>query len=829
MDEVRAHHHRVRPLPDPEAARRPLRRRRRNRFRTLVRIAVAVLLALVLLPALPWLAVALFVDVDTLRTQVEAAAQKVTGRALSLGRVTMLASLPPTFAAEDVIFANAPGGSRPDMLRIPYAEATLGILPLLSGRLDITSLVLSRPELVLEADAADTGNWQLAPLSADLRPGSARLSARPRWLRRHAAQERGLVTLELLRIREGRLAWRNDVGDWTSVDIRRLDAAAPGMTERGVLSAQIKHADRLVSISLNTGPLAGLHAAAGTAPWPLGLEIETPGAHVRIAGTLTRPAELRGYSLAVEGAAENLGDLQGLLHMRLPPLRKLVFQTRLADSGGAVPTMSGISVRARKLNLDSWVPGLRLAALDLAADSFDHPVQAELDGVFDHQRLHLAAALGAPASLLSPGRVPGLLPVELNIVAAGGELDVKGAIAAPERGTGLDLDVSGTIPDLGRLSPLVGFRLPGFRDITIGLHVADAPGGFHDGLAIRGIAIHSSEADLAGEMDLPFAGRAPLRAVLSGRSLDIDALGAAMEAAIGAGAPPPGAERAWTAGGWLIPTERLPIGWLTRNELDLRATVARLQLGGIEFRDVAAAVRLHDGTLTLDPVTAALPGGGLALQASFEGHGRFPPGSLSLRAKGLPARPVFGALGLPDDVTGTIELTAGLRSAGASWHELASGLTGQIGFAMSDVELDNRLLELAFGPSLRVAGLAWPGTGRQQGARTPARCFTARFDASAGFATLRDIVLDTPSLLLQADGALQLRDERIALRLRPSLPGSGQRVVPVRIGGVFSRTTIYPEQGVPEAAALPVSGPAPDACAAALLTVRAVASGIARP
>jgi AsmA protein len=832
MGRSRAYLPRVRRERAPPTALRPLRRRRRNRFRTLLRIALLALPVLVLLPALPWLTVALFVDVDTLRTQVEAAARLVTGRTLSLGRVTMLRSLPPTFAAEDVTFANAPGGSRPDMLRIPYVEATLGILPLLAGRLDITALLLSRPDLVLEADAADTGNWKLAPLPADLLPAGTPLSARPRWARRHAAQARAAVTLEQLHIREGRLAWRNDAGDWTSVEVRRLDAAAPGMAERGVLTAQLLHADRLVGVTLNTGPLGRLRDPAGIAPWPLDLEIETPGAHARIAGTLTRPAELRGYALAVEGAAENLGELQDLLHVRLPPLRKLAFQTHLADSGGAVPTISGISVRARESNLDAWVPGLQLAALDLAADSFDHPVQAELEGMFDHRPLHLAAALGAPASLLSPGRIPGRLPVELDILAAGAELAVKGAIAAPERGTGLDLDISGTIPDLGLLSPLLGFRLPGFRDITLGLHAGDAEGGFRNGLAIRNIAIHSSEADLAGELDLPFAGPAPVRAVLTGRSLDIDALGAAMGAAMAAGAAPPN-EPGGMAGGWLIPTGRLPLAWLTRNAFDLRATIARLQLGGTPLHDVTAVARLHDGVLTVDPLAATLPGGGLELTASLDGHGRFPPASVSLLATGLPARPVFGALGLPDDVTGTITVTASLRSAGASWHELASALSGQLGFAMSDAELDNRLLELVFGPALRVAGLAWPGTAAPgtpgHRARTPARCLTLRLDASAGLATLRSVVLDTPGLLLQVDGALQLRDERIALRLRPTAPGAGQHATAVRIGGVFSRTTIYPEQRAPEAEAPPASGPAPDVCAEALATARAVLPGLAQP
>jgi uncharacterized protein involved in outer membrane biogenesis len=728
----------------------------------------------------------------------------------------MLRSLPPTIAAEDVTFANAPGSSRPDMLRIPYAEATLGILPLLFGRLEINSLVFSRPDLVLETDPTGTGNWQFARRSGDVLLGRTRPSPRPRWARRHVAQERAVVTLEMLRIREGRLAWRDDTGNWTTVEVKRLDAAAPGMKDRGGLTAQITHADRTVNITLNTGRLALLRDVAPIAPWPVRLELDTPGAHASIVGTLTRPRELRGYALAVEGAAENLGDLQGLLHVRLPPVRKLVFKTRLTDSGGAVPIISGISLRTRESDLDAWVPGLSIAAFDLAADSFDSPVHAEFDGTFDHRPLHFAAESGPPAALLTPGRLPGRLPIDVNVEVAGGSLTVKGAIAAPEQGTGLDLDVAGRMPNLGALSPLIGYRLPAFRNITLGLHAGDAEGGFRRGVMLHDIALRSSEADLAGEMDVLFAERPAFRAVLNGRNLDIDAL----RAAIGeTEAPPSVPAPTETAAGWLIPSDRLHLDGLSANDLDLRINVAELRLGGTQFHDASLVARLRDGQLTVDPLSATLPGGGIELKGALNAHGRFPPVLLSVRAAGVPARPVFGALGLPDDVIGTMNLIADFGSAGASWHELAAGLTGQVGFAMSDAELDNHLLETVFGPALRAIRLSLPGAGAP-GGRTPARCLALRLDVKDGLAGLHDFVLDTPSLLLQGEGALQLRDERLALRLLPTQLGSGQPTPAVRIGGVFARTTIYPEQSAPALVAR-TDVPPPQLCADALAIARA--------
>ena len=795
----------------------PPHRRRRDRkrtFRVLRRIAFVILLLLVLLPPLPWLAVVLFVDVNSVRSGIETAVLHATGRTLSLGKVTMLRSLPPTLAAESVTFANAPGGSRPDMLRVPYAEATFGIVPLLFGQLEVRTLVLSRPDLVLECDPAGSGNWQFSPAMGE--PGAARphLSRRPRWARRHLAQARVAFTLEMVRIREGQIAWRNESGAWTTLDLRRLDAMAPAMDARTTLTAQIAAAERMLNIGLSTGPLARLRESGSAAPWPVRLELDTPGAHASVAGTLSRPGELGGYRLAIEGTAENLGDLQGLLHARLPPLRKLAFAARLSDSGGPIPNVSGITVRARASDLGAWVPGLSLDAVELAAEDIDKPVHGAIDGDFDGHPLHLAASLGPPAALFS-SRLPGPLPIQVSLEAAGGWLTVKGAVAAPERGQGLDLEVAGSLPDLQALSPLFGHRLPAFRNVTLGLHAGDGVGGFRQAVALRNLALRSSEADLSGEMDLAFAPRTAIRAVLRGSNLDLDALHAALA---GTGFGLPAAPAAATAP-WLIPSDRLPLDGIGRADLDLRADVSELQLGGERLNDVSLALHQQSGELSLDRLRATLPGGGIEAKGTVDVRGRFPLVSVSVQAAGVPAQPALAAIGLPDAAYGTLNLTAGLNSTGASWRELAAGLNGQASLALVDGELGNRLLDDLLGPPLRAIGISL-ATGGGPAGRTPARCLAVRADAVDGLAALHDFVLDTPGLLLQGDGALLLRDERLALRLMPAAPAGGRPAPIVRIGGVFSRTTVFPEQRAPTAS-YPMPALPPQPCADARAIAKA--------
>ena len=256
------------------------RRRHRRRGAPLRRAGFIALLCLVSLAALPWLLVALFVDVGTLQAGIETGVLQTTGRSLSFGKLRMLRSLPPTLAAEDVTLANPRGASRPAMLRVPYAEAEFAIVPLLFGRLQVTSLVLSRPDLALESSPAGTGNWQFLPVPADAAAPPPPASQRPRWRRRHAAGAQARMTLERLRVREGRLAWRDAAGDWATVELRRVDADASGMAGPAEVTAVVAGANRSATLRLTTGRLDRLREAgadAGATPWPVHARGRHPG------------------------------------------------------------------------------------------------------------------------------------------------------------------------------------------------------------------------------------------------------------------------------------------------------------------------------------------------------------------------------------------------------------------------------------------------------------------------------------------------------------------------------------------------------------------------
>jgi AsmA protein len=755
------------------------------------------MLAVVLLvPVMLAAGALIFLDPNIWRPQIEAAAQRATGRTLRIGRLILVPSFSPTLAATDLSLANPPGLSRPDMATVARAEVKLALLPLLAGRVEIARLRLVHPDILLERDAAGQPNWhfdagpdEAAPARASTKAGAA-----------------PAVLVRALRIEDGHLGWRGqdapagDAAPPLGFDLHVLEAAASGLDSPVTLSAQGAYAGQALAVVAETGPLARLLDRAAATLWPVKATLETPGARLAVTGTVTHPLDGAGYVLSVEGAAVNLSALDGLLAARLPPLRQVAVAARLADVGGRLPEVTGLAVRAGASDLDVLAPGLKLVHGELSATSLGDPVRAEAAGELRGTPLLVTASLGPLAALLPDPPASGRYPVELAAEAAGATLAVKGSIAAPTLLSGIDLAVTGRIADLSALSSLAGISLPALRPVTLDARVADRAG--MPGLAVRGLAVIAPEADVSGELVVGLGARRSVQATLSARRIDLDAVLAALPPPVAASpvpaaspvvppSPPPLQRRPPR----LIPDDKLPFAALGAADADLHLSVGELRSGGASYRDLSGRLLLQDGRLALDPVAGAVPGGRLEFQLTVDSRATPPPVAVTLRAPGLSLKPLLAALHLHEDISGAAEIDADLRGTGDTPRALAAGLGGRLGVAMTDGDMDNRLLGSTLGVVLRGAQLPTEMLGLDRPGRTRIRCLALRADADAGIVTVSTVLLDTGRVLVHGAGTLNLRDEGIALRLRPMLRAGVPVVVPVRVSGTFLAPKIASDSG----------------------------------
>ena len=101
-----------------------------------------------------------FVNWNRHKGAISAAVEEATGRKLAIAGDLSLRLLPqPVLTARDVRLANMSGGSQPDMLALSGLQVLVGFGPLLRGEIDVRSLRLVEPVVLLERLADGRANW----------------------------------------------------------------------------------------------------------------------------------------------------------------------------------------------------------------------------------------------------------------------------------------------------------------------------------------------------------------------------------------------------------------------------------------------------------------------------------------------------------------------------------------------------------------------------------------------------------------------------------------------------------------------------------------------
>ena len=117
-----------------------------------------------------------------------------------------------------------------------------------------------------------------------------------------------------------------------------------------------------------------------------------------------------------------------------------------------------------------------------------------------------------------------------------------------------------------------------------------------------------------------------------------------------------------------------------------------------------------------------------------------------------------------------------------------AGLNGTASFATGSGEVRNSFARLLLA---NLFGLLTPGG--QDAARIS--CIAGRFDIRKGIATTRGTVVDTPGAIVVGAGHIDLRNERIDLRVDPKSRNLSLSAlaVPVRVTGPLASPNVVPD------------------------------------
>jgi AsmA protein len=775
------------PAATPEPAR-PAATPAKIRRRRWPRITGAVVGATLILLLGGITATALLFDPNSLKPRLVAAVREATGRELALnGAIGLKLSLIPTIAVHDVALSNPAGFSRPHMATLESLELRLGLLPLLSGRIEVVRLLLVRPDILLETNAKGEVNWRFEPAAKPPSPARAGTPA--------TAGGDALPHVAEARISDGRLTWR-DAGQphpqVLGISSLGLTAAAADAPLR--LDADLRVNDAPLTVQAETGPLPRLLRPAGAAPLPLTLHLASGGARISLEGSIAEPDRGKGYALTLHAAVPDLAALGGFLPgISLPAGRDIAISARLQDAGNPLPDVTGITLRTGALDLPAEAGGARIERLEIAAPGPGQPIRLAVNGRLQGIAAALSGTLSHPG-FTAPASTP--IAVDLLAEAAGATVTVKGDIAHPADLSGVALALTARIADLAELAPLAGQKLPSVKAIAFKGRLEDMAGGLEAGAALKDFALSLPQGDLGGDATVGLRGKRAIHATLRADRLDLDGMLAALSRdPPQAGAPatteprppePRTTEPRPTAGtpndGRLFPDTELPFDTLRDLTADLRLRVGTLRLKNEDYRTIEARLVIDDGRLRLDPFVAQAPQGRVSATLTADTSQAAPKLHLTARAPGLSAAALLAGTSLRKMIDGNVELHADLTGAGHSPRAIAASLSGTVGVAMAGGTIDTRILGNSVGKAAKDLPLLDP-LGRGGGV-ADIRCVGIRFDARDGLAQARTLVLSSSLLTTDGGGSVNLRDETLNLLLRPQgrVGGTGFRV-PVRVAG----------------------------------------------
>jgi AsmA protein len=761
----------------------PVRRLSRRPRRSPLRVITYFVLGFIVVVALVVVAAFELLDPNGYKPQIAAAAQRATGRALTLaGPITIVSYTRPTIAISDVAFANVPGGSKAQMLTVHSIEADIGWRALLQGRVTIPRLVLDRPELLLETDKEGHGNWEIS-LPGKAAPAGPASPASP--------NARPAFSIQTLHVKDAQVTWHDGrTGRVTVLAIPRLSLTAASLSSPVTVTADIAAQTHTMQLTGQVGPLERLFGAAHVddKPWPVDLHATTQGAQLALSGTVADPRSFSGYALRVQADVIDMTDLAPLSPVPLPALRDLSLNATIADHGGLIPAIESVSLRLGRSELDPILPGVSISEANISSPAPDQPIHAAIQGALRGAPLSIIADLGAPASLT--GAISGKatpFPVDIDLEAASAKLTAKGVIADPAHLRGTDVAITASVPDLSALSPLALQPLPPLRNVAFAAHLQDS--GNTGAVAVHGLSLSLPQMALGGELVVTPGAVPRVTGTLAMPRLDLDKLTAILSAPVPGQLPPPpapprpGPPRVFSEAPFALAPLHLA-------DLDLMLQGTNFVTGSGTIGSFAMHATVQGGDLDLTDGAADLPGGNVTFTLGVDARAATPKVALKLTGPALATAKLLEFLSIAPLVDGTAQLHVDVAGSGVSPHEVAGDLEGTVGLAMAGGSFDGRMLGPTLDSMLHVAA------GQFGGDNTPLRCLAVRLDITHGVAKVEPLLIDSPGFVVSGGGSAVLGDETIALLLRPQLRLAGAGLgVPVSVTGPILAPRASPDGG----------------------------------
>lgn len=283
------------------------------------------------------LAILSSIDFNKLKPLLTQVVKQETGRDLEIrGSIDFKLGLRPSLVMDDILFQNAPGASRSEMLKIKRLEAKILVIPLLHREVQITRLVLLEPDVLLETDKS--GKWSFEfekPEASPQKDAPSRSFTLPR------------MAFHEVQVEKGKVSYRDGgTGRLCCLSIDRFTAHSERIESPVVLAFNGSYKGKPLELRGTVGSLLLLKEPGKG--YPVDLTAKASGAQLKVEGTIQDMLNLKGLALKASAEARSTSQMAAFLGETLPvefgPLRTTA---AISDAGDKTYKLSDLRIASK--------------------------------------------------------------------------------------------------------------------------------------------------------------------------------------------------------------------------------------------------------------------------------------------------------------------------------------------------------------------------------------------------------------------------------------------------------------------------------------------------
>jgi AsmA family protein len=336
--------------------------------------------------------------------------------------------------------------------------------------------------------------------------------------------------------------------------------------------------------------------------------------------------------------------------------------------------------------------------------------------------------------------------------------------------------------DLSQFSDSAGVKLPKAPPYEISGIFRNPRGDY----AVDNFKLNLGGTDISGNILASLKTKIPkLTVALTSNNLDLADIFAAMPQS---DAPKKTAETdAKKDDGRAFPNDPLPVDGLKSAAVNLKFLGKKVILNGAPVTDLNLGLVLKGGKLTLNPFNAEFAKGKMNGAIVLDGSRTRPSLSVDFKAKGTDVGKLLKDMDVTDMISGAADTTITLKGSGSSVRQIMASLDGKTEIIMRDGIVATKYLDLIAADLVKAAIPGGPDT-------TKINCLVNRFDIKQGIATNTGMVFDTEKMTISGAGMIDLRSEKLDLKIKPAPKDASLMsiAVPIDVGGTLKSPSVLP-------------------------------------